>query len=125
MKKLLLFLAVSVFGWGYALAQDGTKLEAEDAVYENCELAEGEQYSGGKALAMKERLYENCVVVAITNGQATFGWKKTINRATRIPCDHARLTYLSESTALHAYAKAIQTFNDLRDGLTEEQIRAL
>lgn len=54
MKRFLFFLAVSVFGLGSALAQDGTKLEAEDAIYENCELVEGDQYSGGKALAMKE-----------------------------------------------------------------------
>lgn len=66
------------------------------------------QVEWNEALAMKERLYENCVVVAITNGQATFGWKKTIDRGARIPCDHARLTYLSESTDLNAYAKTIQ-----------------
>jgi len=67
------------------------------------------QVEWNEALAMKERLYENCVVVAITNGQASFGWKKTIDRSARIPCDHARLTYLSESTDLNAYAKTIQT----------------
>lgn len=66
------------------------------------------QVEWNEALAMKKRLYENCVVVAITNGQATFGWKKTIDRATRIISDHARLTYLSESTDLNAYAKTIQ-----------------
>ena len=65
------------------------------------------QREWNEALAMKERLYENCVVVAITNGQATLGWKKTVDRGTRIPCDHARLTYLAESTDLKAYANSI------------------
>ena len=65
------------------------------------------QREWNEALAMKERLYENCVVVAITNGQATLGWKKTVDRGTRIPCDHARLTYLAKSTDLKAYANSI------------------
>ena len=41
--------------------QVDTKLEAEEAVYENCELTEDAKYSGGKALAMKE-----------SNGKITF-----------------------------------------------------
>lgn len=54
MKRLSLFLFLSVCCLGTSFAQTDVKLEAEDAVYENCELTEGDQYSGGKALAMKE-----------------------------------------------------------------------
>ncbi|MBR1504249.1 MAG: hypothetical protein IJ618_10255 [Prevotella sp.] len=54
MKKILLSFALSIFCFSVVCAQDGAKLEAEDAVYENCELVEGTQYSGGKAIAMKE-----------------------------------------------------------------------
>ena len=61
MKKHLLLLALSMISFGVVRAQDGAKLEAEDAAYENCELVEGTQYSGGKALAMKE-----------SNGKITF-----------------------------------------------------
>ena len=61
MKKHLLLLALSVMSFGVVRAQDGAKIEAEDAAYENCELVEGTQYSGGKALAMKE-----------SNGKITF-----------------------------------------------------
>ena len=61
MKKHLLLLALSMMSFGVVRAQDGAKLEAEDVAYENCELVEGTQYSGGKALAMKE-----------SNGKITF-----------------------------------------------------
>ena len=61
MKKHLLLLALSMMSFGVVRAQDGAKIEAEDAAYENCELVEGTQYSGGKALAMKE-----------SNGKITF-----------------------------------------------------
>ena len=45
MKKHLLLLALSMMSFGVVRAQDGAKLEAEDAAYENCELVEGTQYS--------------------------------------------------------------------------------
>ena len=66
MKKHLLLLALSMMSFGVVRAQDGAKLEAEDAAYENCELVEGTQYSGGKALAMKE-----------SNGKITFKYNAT------------------------------------------------
>lgn len=56
MKKHLLLLALSMMSFGVVRAQDGAKIEAEDAAYENCELVEGTQYSGGKALAMKRAM---------------------------------------------------------------------
>ena len=61
MKRLLFSFALLFSSFGAVCAQDGTKIEAEDAVYQNCELVEGTQYSGGKALAMKE-----------SNGKITF-----------------------------------------------------
>jgi len=61
MKRLLFSFALLFSSFGAVCAQDGTKIEAEDAAYENCELVEGTQYSGGKALAMKE-----------SNGKITF-----------------------------------------------------
>ena len=54
MKKVLFILSLLTCGFTTAFAQGETKLEAEDAANENCELVEDDQYSGGKALAMKE-----------------------------------------------------------------------
>lgn len=53
MKKLLMVLSLMASGIVTSYAQGDMKLEAEDAVYENCELVENDQYSGGKALVMK------------------------------------------------------------------------
>lgn len=48
-------------------------------------------------------VYLNSVVVAVTNGQLTFGIKKTDNdRNTEVIMDHWRITYLSKSTAMPA-----------------------
>ena len=55
-----------------------------------------QQVDWNEALTMAEHLYENCVVATVTNGQASFGWKKTGSRGTRIAYDHARLIYLSD-----------------------------
>lgn len=54
MKQISLFLILSVCGLMSAHAQTVTFIEAEDAVSEKCELVENSNYSGGKALAMKE-----------------------------------------------------------------------
>ena len=56
------------------------------------------QVQWNESLNMLKRLYMNSVVTTITNGQASFGWKKTGNRATRIPFDHVQLIYLSDKT---------------------------
>lgn len=53
MKRLFLSLSLITYGLCPSIAQDETKIEAEDANYANCELVEDDQYSGGKALAMK------------------------------------------------------------------------
>lgn len=54
MKKVFLILALMANGFCLANAQSETKIEAEEATYENCELVDNDLYSGGKALAMKE-----------------------------------------------------------------------
>jgi beta-mannanase len=54
MKKVLFMISMLACGWTTSNAQEGTKLEAEDAVSEKCEVVENDIYSGGKALAMKE-----------------------------------------------------------------------
>ena len=65
------------------------------------------QVDWNEALAMTERFYENCVIVAVNDGKASFGWMKTGNRSVRIAYDHATLTYLSKSTDLQAYARTL------------------
>ena len=62
-----------------------------------------------EALAMAEQLYENCVVAAVTNGQAAIGWRKTGNRDTRIAYDHARLVYLSDDVNAQFDEAALRT----------------
>ena len=54
MKKLLMTLMVLLASLTGTSAQTATKLEAEDASYEQCKLIEDEKYSGGKALELTE-----------------------------------------------------------------------
>ena len=65
------------------------------------------QVDWNEALAMTERFYENCVIVAVNDGKASFGWMKTGNRSVRIAYDHATLTYLAKSTDLQAYSRTL------------------
>ena len=54
-----------------------------------------------EAKAMSEHLYENCLIVPVTNGKVTFGWKKTGNNGSvAITYDHASLVYLSDKTTI-------------------------
>ena len=76
------------------------------------------QLDWNEALAMAERLYENCVVTTITSGVATFGWKKTDNRSTRVTYDHARLVYLSDDLSQQFDEAALRT-QHLREQLTD------
>ena len=57
-------------------------------------------------LAMTEHLYENCLVVAVTDGKATFGWKKADNDGRYYVYDHATLTYLSDKTSISETERA-------------------
>ena len=57
-------------------------------------------------LAMTEHFYENCLVVAVTDGKATFGWKKTDNDGRYYVYDHATLTYLSDKTDISEAERA-------------------
>lgn len=52
-KKLVLSLMMGCC-WLAGMAQTGTKMEAEDATYVNCEMKTDSKYSGGKALSLKE-----------------------------------------------------------------------
>ncbi len=71
-----------------------------------------------EALTMAEHLYENCIVAAVTNGQASFGWTKTGNRSTRVTYDHARLVYLSDDTNAQFDEAALRTQHQ-REQLTD------
>lgn len=54
-----------------------------------------------EAKAMDEHFYENCLIVPVTNGKITFGWKKTGNSGSLvIAYDHVSLTYLSDKTTI-------------------------
>ena len=54
-----------------------------------------------EAKAMTEHFYENCLIVPVTNGKITFGWKKTGNSGSVvIAYDHVKLTYLSDKTTI-------------------------
>ena len=57
-------------------------------------------------LAMTEHFYENCLVVAVTDGKATFGWKKADNDGRYYVYDHATLTYLSDKTNISEAERA-------------------
>ncbi|MBQ3753160.1 MAG: leucine-rich repeat domain-containing protein [Prevotella sp.] len=57
-------------------------------------------------LAMTEHFYENCLVVAVTDGKATFGWKKADNDGRYYVYDHATLTYLSDKTSISEAERA-------------------
>ena len=57
-------------------------------------------------LAMTEHFYENCLVVAVTDGKATFGWKKADNDGRYYVYDHATLTYLSDKTDISEAERA-------------------
>ena len=46
MKKVFLILALMANGFCLANAQSETKMEAEEATYENCELVDNDLYSG-------------------------------------------------------------------------------
>ena len=73
-------------------------------------------HAWNETLAMAERLYENCVVATITSGMASFGWRKTGNRATRVVFDHARLIYLSDDVR-QQYSEAALITQHLRERL--------
>ena len=87
-----------------------------------------------ECLAMAERLYENCVVAAVTRGQVTFGWRKTGNRYTRVAFDHVSLTYLSgdvsqsfdEATlrTAHLRKRLSVLLKDLQTELTAKRLHA-
>lgn len=53
-KLLVLTIQLMFFCLLPAFAQEGTRLEAEDASYTNCKLVTGSQYSGKKALELTE-----------------------------------------------------------------------
>lgn len=74
-------------------------------------------HTWNETLAMAERLYENCVVATITSGMASFGWRKTGNRATRVVFDHARLIYLSDDIS-QQFSEAALITQQLRERLT-------
>jgi len=52
--KVRLFLTLLLAGGLSAAYATDTKIEAEDAIYNDCELVEGSKYSGGKALDLKK-----------------------------------------------------------------------
>ena len=54
MKKLFLAGCLLTMTAMLSWAQTGTKIEAENATYVNCELKTDSKYSGGKALSLKE-----------------------------------------------------------------------
>ena len=54
MLKTPIILLVSLFSLLPCLAQDGVKMEAEEANYANCTLVRDSKYSGGKALEMTD-----------------------------------------------------------------------
>ena len=54
MKKLFLAGCLLTMTAMPSWAQTGTKMEAEDATYKNCEMKTDSKYSGGKALSLKE-----------------------------------------------------------------------
>ena len=54
MKRISLFLILSVCALMSAYAQSDAKLEAESAVYTDCKLIEDSKYSGGQALELTE-----------------------------------------------------------------------
>lgn len=77
-----------------------------------------------EAKAMAEHFYENCLVVPVTNGKITFGWKKTGNNGNvAIAYDHARLTYLSDKTTISETERATletkQVIDDYKARLSE------
>ena len=60
-----------------------------------------------EAKAMAEHFYENCLVVPVTGGKITFGWKKTGNSGSvAIAYDHASLKYLSDKTTISETERA-------------------
>ena len=75
------------------------------------------QVDWNESLAMAKQLYENCVVATVTNGQATFGWKKTDSRSVRIVCDHARLIFLSNDVT-QQFDEATLRISHLRERLS-------
>jgi beta-mannanase len=54
MKRISLFLILSVFALVSAYAQSDAKLEAESATYANCKLIDDGKYSGGQALELTD-----------------------------------------------------------------------
>ena len=54
MKRIALFLILSVCGLMSAYAQSDVKLEAESATYANCKLIDDGKYSGGQALELTD-----------------------------------------------------------------------
>ena len=58
MLKTPIILLVSLFSLLPCLAQDGVKMEAEEANYANCTLVRDSKYSGGKALEMTDEKEE-------------------------------------------------------------------
>ena len=88
-----------------------------------------QQVEWNEALAMAKHFYENCVVMVVIGGKATFGWQKTGDRSTRIVFDHATLTYLSDKTSISeaecAALEREQVTNDYKARLakTEQAVR--
>ena len=54
MLKKAIVLVLSFWSMLPSFAQDGTKLEAEDASHVNCTVIRDNKYSGGKAIEMTE-----------------------------------------------------------------------
>ena len=84
-----------------------------------------QQVEWNEALAMAKHFYENCVVMVVIGGKATFGWKKTGDRSTRIVFDHVTLTYLSDKTSISeaecAALEREQVTNDYKARLAEAE----
>ena len=77
-----------------------------------------------EAKAMAEHFYENCLIVPVTNGKVTFGWKKTGNNGNlAIAYDHASLVYISDKTTISEAERATleshQITDDYRTRLSE------
>ena len=69
-----------------------------------------------EAKTMAEHFYENCLIVPVTNGKVTFGWKKTGNNGNvAIAYDHARLTYLSDKTTISETERAALEVKQVTD----------
>lgn len=83
-----------------------------------------QQVEWNEAKSMSEHLYENCLIVPVTKGKVTFGWKKTGNSGNlAIVYDHASLVYLSDKTTISEAERAVlesrQITDDYRARLSE------